>query len=367
MALRVLHCLWSGEIGGAERAVEQLVRAQLQDAETAPALMFGQGKGLYWERAQTLGCPVLTLDLPHGHSIPRIPRVASAMKRFDVHHFHSAETSLMMSSVLCRSARRVYTHRGGVTEYPLKARVRYAATGVLLRHRFHAFSGNTAHAVHSAASLFAMSPDAFRVTYNGIQFDLLKPRRDAAEIRNELHLDSESFVFGTAANLKPWKRIDRLLTAVENISARHVRVLIVGDGVDRSRLEAIVKERRLASRVVFAGAQSHVADYLQVMDAFCLPSTGLESFGNAVVEAMALALPVIIFADGGGMVEHIDDGRTGFIVAGQEGLEDRLCTLLDDPTLRSRIGTAASTSVRARYTPERAIRAYRDLYAAALG
>jgi glycosyltransferase involved in cell wall biosynthesis len=212
-----------------------------------------------------------------------------------------------------------------------------------------------------------MSPDAFRVTYNGIQFDLLKPRRDAAEIRNELHLDSESFVFGTAANLKPWKRIDRLLTAVENISARHVRVLIVGDGVDRSRLEAIVKERRLASRVVFAGAQSHVADYLQVMDAFCLPSTGLESFGNAVVEAMALALPVIIFADGGGMVEHIDDGRTGFIVAGQEGLEDRLCTLLDDPTLRSRIGTAASTSVRARYTPERAIRAYRDLYAAALG
>ena len=47
-----------------------------------------------------------------------------------------------------------------------------------------------------------------------------------------------------------------------------------------------------------------IADYVQVMDAFCLPSTGLESFGNAAVEAMALGVPTVVFADGGGLVEH---------------------------------------------------------------
>jgi glycosyltransferase involved in cell wall biosynthesis len=93
---------------------------------------------------------------------------------------------------------------------------------------------------------------------------------------------------------------------------------------------------------------------------------GLESFGNAAVEAMALDLPTIIFADGGGMVEHIDEGNTGFIVKDDDELSARIKTLMEDPGLRARMGAQASAAVRERYTPARAASAYRTLYTAAL-
>ena len=69
------------------------------------------------------------------------------------------------------------------------------------------------------------------------------------------------------------------------------------------------------------------------MDAFCLPSTGMESFGNAAVEAMALGIPTIIFSDGGGWWRH-RPGQTGFVVADREELADTIRRLLGDPPSR---------------------------------
>jgi|tagenome__1003787_1003787.scaffolds.fasta_scaffold20844029_1 glycosyltransferase involved in cell wall biosynthesis len=366
MRIRVLHCLWHGEIGGAERAVEQLVAAQLRDPDLEPALLFGQAGGLYWSRARELGCPVVTLGLPHGRALTRVRSSADAMAGFDIHHFHSPEVSLMLSSVLCRGVRRVYTHRGGVYHYSRKARMRNAIAGVLLRRHFHAFSGNTGHAAWAAIELFGLPPKEVRLTYNGLDFGLLRPTRDAGSVRADLGIAPSSFVIGTAANLKPWKRIERLVEAVRKMGDARSHLLIVGDGVDRPRLERSVAESGLRRHVSFVGAQANVADYLQVMDAFCLPSAGLESFGNAVVEAMALGLPSLIFDDGGGMVEHIDDGRTGFIVRDETELVRRLETLRDNPEFGRSVGAAAKASVRERYTPERSLAAYRDLYDAAL-
>ena len=73
--------------------------------------------GHYWEEAQRLGWPVITLDLPNGHAFGHLRSAAAAMRPFDLHHFHSAEPLLMLASVQCRGARRVYTHRGG--QHPL--------------------------------------------------------------------------------------------------------------------------------------------------------------------------------------------------------------------------------------------------------
>jgi glycosyltransferase involved in cell wall biosynthesis len=366
MSIRVLHCLWNGEIGGTERAVEQLVRSQLREPRVEPTILFGQGGGVYWERAQELGCDVITLDLPHGRSLSGLAASVSAMRPFDVHHFHSPEVSLMLRSALCRGVRRVYTHRGGATRYQSKARVRNALAGLFLRHGFHAYSGNTRHGAASATRLFGLRSDRVVVTYNGLEFELLQAHRAKGEILRELGLEEDSFVVGTVANLKPWKRIDRMLLALETLADPSVHGLVVGDGIDRGRLERIAMERGLETRVSFVGAHEDVADYLQVMDVFCLPSTSLESFGNAVVEAMAFELPPIVFRDGGGMIEHIEDGRTGYIVGNQEELGARLQELLEDRQVRRQLGRAAKVHVRGRYTPECAAQAYLELYEAAL-
>lgn len=360
--LQILHCLWHGEIGGAERAVCQLVREQLRDPELAPALLFAQAGGLNWKRALRLGCPVITLGLPHGHALRRLPTIVSAMRAFDVHHFHSAELLLMVASLLCPKARRVYTHRGGRFDYALKKRLLHETAGILLRFFFHRFSGNTSHGARCGARQFHLPQQWFQVTYNGVEFDLLNAQRSRESVRAELGLSHAQYVIGTAANLRPWKRIDRLLHAVAALADLNVFLLIVGDGVDRPRLEAITKELGISTRVIFAGRQSCMADYLQTMDAFCLPSSDSESFGNAAVEAMAMGLPTIVFADSGGLVEHIQPHRTGFIVAQQSELDEALRDLIMHRELGHRLGQHARAAVLERYAPTRSAAAFKTLY-----
>jgi glycosyltransferase involved in cell wall biosynthesis len=360
--LRILHCMWNGWIGGAERAVYLLVREQLRDPSLEPALLYAQPDGPYWERAEELGCPVIGVGVRNGRSISRINEIARAMRGFDVHHFHSAEPLLMLGSLRSGEVRRVYTHRGGITDYPRRKRMQYALTGALLKRSFHGFSGNTRHAGVCAARLFRMDDIGFQVTYNGLEFDLLEPSRSRRDVRAELGLPEQCFVLGTAAHLRSWKRIDRLIRALVQLDDPSVRLLVLGDGPDRPRLEAIANDSGASSRVVFAGPKTDVADYLSAMDAFALPSTGLESFGNAAVEAMSMGLPTIVAADGGGLAEHVDDGVTGFVVGDDQELVERLRELVGDRGRAAEIGAAGRSVVRKRYTPARAARAYRKLY-----
>jgi glycosyltransferase involved in cell wall biosynthesis len=102
------------------------------------------------------------------------------------------------------------------------------------------------------------------------------------------------------------------------------------------------------------------------MDAFCLPSTSLESFGNAAVEAMAMGVPSIVFADSLGLREHIESDVTGLVATDQADLARSLQRLIRDRELARRLGAAGRSSTRQRYTPERAARRYRRLYASAL-
>jgi glycosyltransferase involved in cell wall biosynthesis len=360
--IRVLHCLWHGETGGAERSVYQLARAQMRDPEISPGLLFAQGRGAYWEEAQKLGCPVVSLNIRNARSPRCITRAAEVMREFSVHHFHSAEPLLMLGSVRCRGAQRVYTHRGGDTVYPLRRELRYRITGHVLRRWFHGFSANSIHAVGSASQLLGVDHDRFVVTYNGLDFGLLEPTRSAAEVREELGLSTAEFVIGTAANLRPWKRVDRLLRAAHSMGRSDVRVLVLGDGPDMPRLRRVVRDLDSEERVVFAGLRSHVGNDLQVMDAFCLPSDALESFGNAAVEAMGMGAPTIVFSDSPGLTEHIQSGRTGFIVDDEAQLRDTLLELMADRDYARTIGEAGRLAVRERYRMDGATGNYRRLY-----
>jgi glycosyltransferase involved in cell wall biosynthesis len=348
--------------------VYQLVGEQRRDPDLEPAVLFAHAGGPFAEAIEALGCTVLQPQIAHGYSALSVPSLTRQMRGFDVHHFHGAEPLVMSASLGCRGALRIYTQRAGVAgRPPIKKRIRYAITGAILRRRFHGVSGNTRYAVDCAASLYGLDPQHSHVTYNGFEFGLLEPVRPPEQVRDELGLDEGDFVLGTAANLKHWKRIDRLLDLLAAIDEPRLRLVIVGDGEAREALEARAAELGVAERVAFTGLQLQVGDYLQVMDAFCLPSTSRETFGNAAVEAMSAGLPTIVFADGGGMVEHIEPGDTGFVVADEAELAQVVRRLLAEPELGQRIGARGRAAARDRYTVEAAARGYKRLYDAAQG
>jgi glycosyltransferase involved in cell wall biosynthesis len=114
--------------------------------------------------------------------------------------------------------------------------------------------------------------------------------------------------------------------------------------------------------VVFTGMQDRVSDLVSAMDVFVLPSNHVESFGNAVVEAMALGVPSIVFSDSPGICQHIHSGRTGFVVDDVDELGRLLARLRVRPDTRKSVGTAGADHIRATYSIGRSADGYARVY-----
>jgi glycosyltransferase involved in cell wall biosynthesis len=363
---RVLHFLWNGDIGGAERAVYQLVRLSAASGEQEVGIAFGRAEGPYAEALQSLGCEVIDLRMRSGADLYRALRATSRLREFDIHHFHVLEPCEMVASTRCRDTTRVFTQRHGVQQGPasVSKRIRRTVAGRLLREDFHAVSGNTQHATSYAVARYGLEHLPHEVTYNGLDFSLLTPSRDRAEVRLEFNAGPTDIVVGSSGNFKTWKRLNRV---VELLGAPlGVKVLLVGDGSLRGTLEAKAAALKARDRLHITGLVRDVADYLRAMDIFVLPSTADESFGNSVVEAMALGIPSIVFSDSPGICEHIEDGVTGFIVKDQGALTSVVERLAADAGLRTRVGSAGARYVRSAYTLANMQKTYLQLYEAAL-
>jgi len=359
---RVLHVLWNMEIGGAERALFQLVREQRMRGIHADVLLAANA-GLYGERTRDIGATVTELGMSGPFDLTSAKAACPLLRDYEIMHFHSAEFGLMHVAAAERYLKLFYTHRAGMFKYELKKLLRYKLTGRYLRRYFTGISGNTGQACDAAANLFGIHRDRIRVTYNGIDFSLLNPVSSRQEMLRELKDDRSDVIrIGTSANLRRLKRIDLLIDAVARLNDPRVCCYVLGDGPAKEELQEQARQLGLADRVIFTGKVERVGDYLQFFDIFVLPSGPEESFGNSAVEAMGVGIPTIVFADGGGLVEHVDNGITGYIVRDVPELTDRLKNLIAHPEDRKKIGEAGRHEMTDRYSPARMVDRYSQLY-----
>lgn len=362
--MKVLHTMWQGTIGGAERAVYQLIRSQIDYSDFRPTVAYAQGQGYYADRCRQIGCTVIDLSIARARHLWTAARIKKEFSKFDIHHFHAFEPPMVLGSLFCKGATRIYTHRGGFHKYPLHKRI---VNSLILRRSFHGFTGNTKHACKIGARQFHIHEDAWDVTYNGLDFSIFEPESSAAAIAKEFSVQrGENIIIGTTANLRKWKRIDYLLSACAKLSNVNYQLLIVGNGPDRDRLESMVLDLGIRDKVIFTGMQKKIGDFLQLMDVFVLPSDSGESFGNSVVEAMAQGIPSIVMVDGGGLPEHINHDETGYIANSESDLFDHLDRLVQSEDTRSRLGDNARNSIRTKYTLENLVRTYDQVYKKAI-
>jgi L-malate glycosyltransferase len=153
------------------------------------------------------------------------------------------------------------------------------------------------------------------------------------------------------ANLIDYKGHSTLLEAVARITRRDWRLWLVGDGPERSSLEQQVQTLDLAQHITFWGRRTDVDALLAQADIAVLPSYS-EGLPNAVMEAMAHGLPVVA-SDVGGVIELLGSGA-GLLVPPREPghLAGAVQRLLDDPTLRARLGSRGREIVEERLAVE---------------
>jgi N-acetyl-alpha-D-glucosaminyl L-malate synthase BshA len=165
------------------------------------------------------------------------------------------------------------------------------------------------------------------------------------------------------SNFRPVKRVDDVVAVFARVRAtRPARLVLVGDGPERPRIEAAIAARGLADDVQLLGEQIDLPAVLRAGDVFLLPSE-TESFGLAALEALACGVPVVASAVGG-LPEVIPEGHVGFLrpLGDVVAMADAVTRLLDDPALRQEMGAAARRLAETRYRLDPAVDRYLAIY-----
>ena len=220
--------------------------------------------------------------------------------------------------------------------------------------------GNLRRATAIASTSHAMARQVRRLTPERREIVVTPFGVDLAQFAPAPHPD-RPLTIGTVKSLAPKYGVDLLLRAFAGLAADDeakaaaagCRLLIVGDGPQRAELEALARDLGIASHTEFAGAVAHtdVPAWLNRLDIYAAPSRlDSESFGVAVIEASACALPVVV-SDAGGLPEVVRDGKTGLVVPRNDvsALQAALARLVLDRALRARLGRAGRLHVEREY------------------
>ncbi|MCE1188861.1 MAG: N-acetyl-alpha-D-glucosaminyl L-malate synthase BshA [Ignavibacteria bacterium] len=145
---------------------------------------------------------------------------------------------------------------------------------------------------------------------NFIDSEVYRPGKETC-FRRRLAPNGEKILVHTS-NFRAVKRVTDTIRMMKYILAEvNAKLVLVGDGPDRSECERLVRELDLTNNVIFLGKQDAIVDILSAADLFLIPSQS-ESFGLAALEAMSCGLPVISTSVGG-LPELVRHNETGFI------------------------------------------------------
>jgi N-acetyl-alpha-D-glucosaminyl L-malate synthase BshA len=170
------------------------------------------------------------------------------------------------------------------------------------------------------------------------------------------------------SNFRPVKRIADVLAVFDRIRQKvPARLLLIGDGPQRSMAERVARQRGFADRATFLGNVAAVETVLPIAKLLLLPSDA-ESFGLAALEAMACGVPVVGTA-AGGLPEVVADGACGFLkpVGDVEGMAEGALALLEDPVLWKQFSVEARRRAVEEFPTGEIVSRYRSLYEATLG
>ena len=200
------------------------------------------------------------------------------------------------------------------------------------------------------------------VIHNFVNCDLYQRDPKAAERRSEFAAPEERILVHVS-NFRPVKRLGDVIEIFDRVQKQMpARLLLMGDGPERSRAEWLVDQKQLRSKVDFLGKVDRVHEKLSVADLMLVPSE-LESFGLAALEGMACEVPAIATRVGG-VPEVIDHERSGFLaeVGDVDTMAGYAVEILRDEKRLREMGKTARWEAQSRFCSSKIIPEYEKFY-----
>ena len=204
-----------------------------------------------------------------------------------------------------------------------------------------------------------------QVIPNFIPLNLGQPEK-LPEVRKRF-ADDDEYIISHISNFRPLKTVTDIIPVIKKVlKKKKVKLLMIGDGPERYKAEELCRQDNLCDKVFFLGKQENIHDLLCISDLFLLPSE-TESFGLAVLEAMAFGIPCIT-SNAGGLVEINKDSQTGYTVpvGDIDAFSDSILKLLNDKNLLTKMGRNAKDFAESNFACSKIVPEYVNFYESVL-
>jgi len=352
-------------VGGAERQLFLWLSNLDRDRFSPVVLTLHPGHGDYWEqKVEELNIPLYRVPASP-NPLVRLQKVIHLLKPHQPvlvhgwHYFASAYAGLVSKflGVPCVGGIRSGFNPG------------QRSLNTLLVHRFcdAVVANSTAAAQAYISSLGGRSQAVFSVP-NAIVESFKSRVSVREELSQRFGIPSGAKWIFSLGRMDPLKRFELLLDLAARLSGSEsdFHFIIVGDGPEKSRLEALSYELGLAKQVSFLGEIPEAASWMKGMDVFCFPSMS-EGLPNAVMEAAAAALPVVAWKLP--FCEELFPGELLALLSEPGNLDamfSDLSLLLRSDSLRARMGEAAQKHILENFGLDRFVQNMTSVYDAVL-
>ena len=349
--IKVLHILWSGIKGGAEKNVADIVTG-LNGSDFDMAVLFMSKKDYWGNFIESKGIKTYCLHLDTARSIKSIfAFVVFVIKsKYDIYHNH---VSAPFVKIILRILRRkvIQTmHNNPVTLNKM---------GMLKRKLTISFADfYIAPSNYIKNYLEEQYNIKSRHIYHGIE--IIPPKF----ITKHEHIDIGICKIGVVTHLEKIKGNDILINAAKMLTDRGIfnfKIFIAGTGTEYNKLKSLIDRLSISKHVKMCGYVQDVNDFLNDMDIFASASLN-ESLGISVLEAMAKGLPVVCM-NIPAFLEIVVDNSNGFVCyPNPRDISEKLGKLIDDRGLRKRFGEASYKIASEKFNLNDILKQYREFY-----
>jgi len=376
---KILYIITKGNFGGAQRYVLDLA-TNLSKNDFDVVVAMGEGtallKKLEEKNIRTISLPSLKRDINIYSDISTFFAIISLLKKEcpDIVHLNSSKAGLLGALAVrilnifnltpnCAKRKAIFTGHGWAFNENRSVLSRLFLTllhaiTILLSHKTIAVSKKIAEQI----SHFPFVMNKITLIHNGTgSIDFLDQKDARLEIGVTL---KEPLWIGTTSELHETKGLDFLIKAFAGVSVAHpeATLIIIGEGQERKKLEKLIKQKNLMSKVHLAGFVLDAAKYLKAFDIFTLTSRS-EGLPYSILEAGLAELPVIA-SRVGGIPEVIEQKRNGVLVevGNISDIEYSLLELLSNEMRRVTLGKALKADVEEKFSLKQMLEKTVELY-----
>jgi glycosyltransferase involved in cell wall biosynthesis len=352
--MKIIHVVYSLEMGGAEILVAQLCRLQREHGHDVSVIAYSN-LGTLGEQLVREGFSVVVLgEAPFARTFLRFVRAFRRLRPDVVHCHNPAPTLQAAIPARLAGARSVLSTRHSLVAPPYNLSEEKAFNFVA---RFCNWEVGICDAT---CDNLRQTPGAHRNKivriYNGVD--------PVAAIPASSWPEKKGLTLLFVGRLAPIKDLSTLVRAAAIALQRlpDLQLWVVGHGAERDRLDSLVAELGIGTNVTFWGERLDVAGFFHSADLYCMSSLS-EGLPMSLLQAMSVGVPAIV-TDVGGMAEVVRNSNAGLTtpVGDPEAMADAIIQLASDPERRRTLAENARNAYRQDFTLEHMDASYMQLY-----